>query len=524
MQQVSRRSFLKGAALTGAAAAGAAFMGCTPQTEDPNPPISTPQDPAPASKYKPVETIDCDVCVVGSGVSGLSAGVQAVQDGFKVLMLEASGMRSGQLWSPEGICGLDSRMAKEAGIHIEPGDIIEKDNVLFNFRLNPLFWVDMLARSGANIDWLEDLGVEFISVDNDARNNGGKGFYDFHRFPGNHECTKYYGDPMEAEFLKRGGELRLNTKGQELIFDETGKVAGLYATSDDGDIQINCKAVILATGGFCRNDEMMEEYFVGMHQGRWFTDGLVNNDGTGTKMALSAGGYVVARSILGGVGVTATKAAVPSGLGSNPNMMWVNEAGRRFTNEDVAEVCATMAAKNPVLEQVDSFTIADAAIVSFIEESNPAKFENALALAKEAATAGDTQVFMADTLDDLAKKMGFDPALFKKEVETYNGYCEAGNDKLFKKNPEKLRKIAEAPFFGFRQMCTGHGPIGGLVVNLDMQVVDRKANAIPGLYATGIESNMCYREIYTIEVPGSAMCWNIDSGRQAARHIAKTMK
>jgi fumarate reductase flavoprotein subunit len=222
-----------------------------------------------ASKVK--ETLDADIAVVGSGVSGLATGVQAAELGLKTILIEVSSSRGGS--GPEGIAAIGSSLQKKLGIEISLGDVIEHDAIFFNYRLNNLFWQDMLKASADNIDWLINKGVEFSGVVDDYKGMGK--FNMFHWFPGDHNCGRAYSAHMEKALLSHSNaSLVLKTRGRELIMDGD-QVVGLYATrSDKSVVRVNSRAVVLATGGYASNYDMVAERWKGLYSGRWECDGV----------------------------------------------------------------------------------------------------------------------------------------------------------------------------------------------------------------------------------------------------------
>lgn len=506
----NRRDFVKGATASAVGIAAIGMLdGCGNPTETEGNKSST------ASQYasKVKETIDADVLVVGSGVSGLAAAVQAAELGLKTALIEVNSSRGGI--GPEGISAMGSTLQKKLGIDIAMGDVIEHDDVFFNFRLNALFWQDMLKASGENIDWLISKGVEFTGVVDDYKGSGK--FKMFHWFPGDHNCANAYSAHMEKAFTSsNNASLILKTRGRELIMDGD-KVVGLYATkSDDSVVRFNAKAIVLGTGGYGGNYDMVAERWNGLYKGRWECDGILSNAGDGLNMALAVGGNDVSRErcFLGKI-VCKTKDTTLFNFGNLTRACWVNETGERFTNE-ACNTFGSFCTINPVINQQKSYAIMDANILS--DKDVISVFPDALNKAK--ANADAENLIMADSLEQLADKLGFDKKLFISQIQKYNTMCDAGKDSLFKKEAKNLIKIGTAPFFAARQILRGHSNIGDLEINRNMQVIRRDYSAIKGLYAVGIESNMNYRETYTIEIPGSAMCFNVYSGRAAVKHIA----
>ena len=278
--EINRREFLKKTALV--SVLGAGFLaGCSPKVQSEagkDTPITQGATNAPVS-----ETQNVDIVVVGGGISGLAAAVQAAQLGAKVVVLESQGATGGNGYGTEGIFGIGSKLAKAAGVSVNPQDIIIPTIKYFENRINPLFWKDMVVASGANVDWLQENGVQFEGkVDSYAPLGV---FPTFHWWKDGK--GKNYLEPMTAKAQALGANILKNTPGKDLIV-ENGKVVGITATQSDGKIiQFNSKAIIFATGGYAQNKQMMEER--GWRNTVYM--GFPGHNGDGLRMALAVGAH-----------------------------------------------------------------------------------------------------------------------------------------------------------------------------------------------------------------------------------------
>ena len=500
---LTRKDFLKTSAAT-AIAAGAVAGATIAQAEE----AEKPDYAAQVAEVK-----DIDLLIVGAGLSGLAAGVQAIDDGFAVTIIDT--IKTLERRGPEGLAGVGSSLQKEQGIELDVNAIMNRDGKFFNYRLDPMTWKDMLEASGANIDWLAEKGVVFTGQVDNYRDMGE--FETFHWFPGDHVAWQYYSTPMADYFTGHGGELLFQTTAVDLITDGDA-VVGAYATDAEGKvIQFNSKAVILATGGCGGSQEEIAKRFRTLPVGRYFCDGYFEDNGSGLNMALSVGGVdvCVQRCFLGGVANLSDEGDLRTfgntrGGGGALGCCWVNQYGERYCNE-AGTLEFAGAPLNALMSQEECYSILDATMAGDL-------LDKAIA---QGADPEDAQFFSGETLADLAAAIGADPAKLEATIAQYNEYVEAGEDKMFGKPAEYLSaKIETGPFFAARLVAVCHGMVGGLLVNRDFQVVRWDFSPIAGLYATGTESNMNYRETYTIEVPGTDACNTVYSGRRAAQHFA----
>lgn len=506
---LSRRGFLQGAVAAGAATAFAGLMaGCSSGSD-------SKADTADAAGYadQVSETIDAEVAVIGGGISGLAATVQASEYGAKTVLVEVGADVGGNGTGTEGMFGVNSDMQIEQGIDITLAEIISHEIDFFNYKINATFWSDQVENSGDNLNWLVEKGVEFSGV---VDNYGGVGQVPtFHWYKG--LASESYIPPMKAKAEEYGAQIITQTRARQLITDASGAVTGFYAEKADGSIlQVNANSVILASGGFGSNPELVEKQ--GIVLDTVSLTGNPSNVGDGLEMALEAGGFdnrnhtaYLSNACLNGISVFMAFQVAIDGSG-----LWVNPEAARYTNENCGAK-AMICAANAVLTQTGSYMVYDQAGI----DNLAAKFEGMFDLKgelEESLANGTDGLYTADSLDALAEKMGIDKATFADTVELYNSYCELGEDKSYGKEKELLNAIETGPFYAFKHVIMLGTTMGGILVNRNYQAVTVSREAIPGLYAIGTDSCMLYDGTYTIEVPASIGGHNLNSARTAVKH------
>jgi fumarate reductase flavoprotein subunit len=216
--------------------------------------------------------------------------------------------------------------------------------------------------------------------------------------------------------------------------------------------------------------------------------------------------------------------------------LWVNQQGERFFDESVA--VPTFRA-NAIARQKGrcAYLIFDESTRKSMEEKGfePAtaglaeneRLVNFDAQIKGLQDSGNKNVFVADTLEELAQKMGIKPDALQKTVDEYNRFCEKGHDDLLAKDPEFLCPVKVPKFYAFRIMPCAPVTFGGIKVNERMEVLNKEQDVIPGLYAAGNDANIMYGDTpdYShLKFAGSALGFALNSGRiageNAARYIA----
>lgn len=470
------------------------------------------------TSYTPTETIDADVVVVGSGSSGICATVQAAELGARTYCLEKNSFVGGNGFGTEGIFGLGTSAQKAAGIEVPSfRTIIETDAEYFNYRINSLFWKDMVENSADNYEWLVSNGVEFSGV---VDNYHGLGkvpcFHWFKDGKGENYIT-----PMVDKAQELGATIMMSTPVVDLVFTD-GTVTGVYAKQEDGSIiQINAKGVVLASGGYANNDEMMLDR--GYDLTYSINQGFAGHDGDGLTMAVEAGGNDVSlgRCFLRDPYIYGLNFFLPfsQGICRGGPLLWVNQDAERYVNENCGAITSGNNS-NAVHSQKQSWMIFDDALASTFAQTIDG-FRASLADAI-ASCPGDN-IYQADAVAGLATAVGLDPDALTATVERYNELCHGGIDEDFNKEVDKMVVLETPPYYIFRQDLSFWTSIGGIDTNRKMEVINKQGDTVSGLYAVGTDGCQLYRETYTMNIPASCQGNNCNSGRTAAKEIGSML-
>ena len=469
-----------------------------------------------------IKEYSTDFLIVGAGISGLAAAVQARQLKMDTIVIDKNGFVAGNGGGVEGIFGINTKMQQAAGIHAEKEDIIAKEAELGQYRADGSFWVDLINNSAANIDWLVNLGVQLTKVDD---YHGTCMFPTFHWFKGGFASVGYVpymkkkADELNVKFL-------LETSATSII-EENGSIKGVYAKTPNGYIKINAKATLLATGGVGHNPDLLEQ------QG-WSTKNIhycsmPSNTGDGYQMAMSVGAkdmlkespefmmnYIQAFPHEG-VHLYLDPINGFMSLPSGGPVIFVNQDGRRFVNENVK--------KYNLLYQRMAIKATKVSYEIFTQEifdkltQNVAKADEILAKALK-ENEGNS-LFKANSIAELAEKVNLPSDVLVKTVNDYNSFCDNGKDLEFNKDQDMLISMKEGPYYIARLDPSNLIGLGGIGSNRKFEVINNDFEKIPGLYASGMDSTMQYRDVYTITLGGSACAHNVNSGRQAAKNAEK---
>ena len=469
-----------------------------------------------------IKEYSTDFLIVGAGISGLAAAVQARQLDLNTIVIDKNGFVAGNGGGVEGIFGINTKMQKAAGIHAEKEDIISKEAELGQYRADGSFWVDLINNSADNIDWLVNLGVQLSKVDD---YHGTCMFPTFHWFKGGFASVGYVpymkkkADELNVKFL-------LETSATSII-KENGTVKGVYAKTPDGYIKINAKATLLATGGVGHNPDLLEK------QG-WSTKNIhycsmPSNTGDGYQMAMSVGAMDMLKESPEfmmnyiqafpheGVHLYLDPINGFMSLPSGGPVVFVNQDGRRFVNENVKKfnlLYQRMAIKaTKVTYEIFTQRIFDE-LTKNVENADKI-------LAKAVKENEGNSLFKANSISELAEKVNLPSETLVNTVNDYNSFCDNGKDLEFNKDQDMLISMKEGPYYIARLDPSNLIGLGGIGSNRKFEVINNDFEKIPGLYASGMDSTMQYRDVYTITLGGSACAHNVNSGRQAAKNAEK---
>lgn len=426
----------------------------------------------------------------------------------------------------------------------------------------------LIEESGETADWLQD--------------NYGFSFDPAYGFSGNvwavcvnHSGAKAYTqewyENAAQQLVDMGGQYMLETEGTDLLMQD-GKVVGVNAVSkaDGTEYTINAKAVILATGGFAPNSEMTTKYLSDEYyplSGEWKVFGQQQNDGKMIQSAIDNGagtfnigvtpavhnaGTVSFLSgydpieIPGEVGWQTQRQAyysvadIPMSLGNDNSAFNVNKYGERFANEERTSMFDPWKGGNIYYSIYSQDRLEEIAETGFTEMytgpsgsylgyyGSPIPTNTPLPEMFDVLVDAENSgiVVKADTLEELAEKLGMDAEVLTNTVETYNSYCENGEDPDFGKAANHLVAIGDGPYYAIKMAPYAYNTCGGLDINTNMQVLATDGETvIEGLYAVGTDSSgvlFTESDAY-VDFGGAAMGWAYTSGRLAGEHAATTI-
>jgi hypothetical protein len=475
------------------------------------------------------KVMECDLVVLGAGGAGLVAAVKASEDGVKkVIVIEKAKKAGGSSWFAGGP-GVGSQggggmggagRGGQAGQGAAPGGASAPGGGQGGM---PGAQGGAPGGQGAQGGGSQNVTGQFSSWF--TTKVGSENFVKTVRM----ERYKDLPDPSIGpgrggtflitkmlEFCqKQGIQVLYETPAKKFITDGKGKVAGVQADSKDGELVINCKACVIASGGFGRNYEKLKKYWPEEYNNKSIfflcPPGMM---GDGIDMAEAIGAYIDQtkwkQDVAGGFFLSypihhpyswSLMQIMDDGRFVSINLngkRWRNEGGEHVTLANQPGAVAYAVADSEIAEAVGSeFASGNAtsgmAAMAKDPNSNEARslkrwkedLEYEVALDEGGGRGNHAK--KANTLVELALKMDMDPKVFLETIERYNKFCETGKDLDFDKDAKYLKPIRKPPFYAiyghrFSQCTKG---LNGIAVNPNFEVLNPKGNTIPGLYAAG---------------------------------------
>lgn len=482
-------------------------------------------------------TITTDVVVVGAGAGGLTAGVAATDAGLKTIVLEKNAVVGGGGNYMEGTFFVGSALQKADNIGVNPERQFKRVMDFHHWRINARALNSWLKQTASVYDWLADHGVHYEAVKT-AFIDGNR---TWHMYKGGH------GTVLVQEFSTRikakGGEIMTSTPAQSLIIED-GVVKGVKAVARNGDtLTIRAGNTIIATGGFSGNKEMVKKY---LPYAGYESAGSPGRTGDGVQMLESAGAKLVNMNVCMQAGLWLK--GVPTDLQFGKDGVTKAEYVRLLAalfqpylktslqGDRVADETLPLEYISNAFEEVggEGFAVFDDKTrEEMIKEGLPrgyfgmvtpgTKFTNFDALFERGVKDGFC--FKANTLEDLAKLTGMDPARLAATTSRMNELVKIGKDEDFYKDAEWLREVKTGPFYAIKGSLRTYATTGGASVNEYFQPLDAKGNVIKGIYAIGQDAGGLYSDSYDMHIAeGTASSWAICGGKLAVDHIVKTAK
>ncbi len=414
---------------------------------------------------KEEKTIDTEIVIIGAGGAGMSAAIMVHQAGKKFVLLEKMPYAGGNTTKATGgMNAAETHYQKEQGIE-DSTALFAADTMKGGHALNDPELVATLAnRSAEAIDWLDTIGASLPKISY----SGGASVNRIHAPEDGSGVGGYLVDRFSAKLDELGVQIMFNTAATELLTDAEGKICGVKAEGEDSNYTINCKAVILATGGFGANEDMYTQYRPDLKG--TVTTNAPGATGDGIVMAQALGADLVdIEQIQLHPTVEQTTSMLITESVRGDGAILVNQSGVRFTNELLTRDAVSAAE----LEQEGQYAW-------IIFDQN---LRDHLKATEKYVKSGIT--VQADTIEGLAELLAIDPATLAKTLEDWNGYVKNQRDPDFGRTTGMDADLTTPPYYAIKIAPGIHHTMGGVKINTAAQVINTEGQAIPGLFAAG---------------------------------------
>lgn len=434
------------------------IIGCTNKEVEEN---KKPED---TDKVSEVSDKSTDVVVIGAGGAGLAAALEAKNAGKEVIVVEKMPVVGGNtLRATGGINAAGTSVQKQLGIEDSPEQHYE-DTMKGGYEKNDPELVKVMTDNAADaIEWLIGLGADL----SDIGRLGGASNDRAHRPTGGAPVGSHLIKVLSENAEKEGVEILMETTATEISYEDN-KVKGIVAKDKDGnEFNIDAKAVIIATGGFGANSDMVVQYDENL---KGF--GTTNNPGAtgdGITMATAIGADLIQMeeiqthpTVVPDNGFMITEAVRGNGA------ILINREGKRFINE------------------IETRDVVSEAILDQEKQTAFLFFDEGI---RESLKAIDKYVDMGltiegESIEELAKALEIDGDNLAQTVKLYNEYVDSKEDKEFSRS-DMPRKIEKSKYYAIEVGPAIHHTMGGLRINTKTQVLNADGNPISGLYAAG---------------------------------------
>lgn len=486
---------------------------------------------APA-KVDAVETYDVDLVIVGAGAAGTMAAIEAMEAGLDTIVLEKAGKVGGTSVCSTGFAAIGSDLQKAAGTDTYTVDSAFRELMDFcKWRANAPLVYNVLDQSASVANKIQGYWDKTtnpgVTKANVTAHDTGKG-------------TDKFNVLYDNFLVPAGVNVMLETRATSLI-KEGDAVVGVNAVRQDGTtVTVRADNVLVCTGGFGGNDEMLVEYF---GHDNFYLNGLHSNVGDGLNMCLEAGA-AVSDEVSPHLAEFCSNKNVDFYAGymkfmNQAGFLALDPSGNRFVNEEFF-VTQALSYGASALRRVGY------AYLIFTEDQLNAMTEKGLygVLSQEtidslklrarirvpsyytlkdemdvALAAGEA--FKADTLAELGETIGFsDMSIYNKAIEDYLKVLETGEDPLFGKRTDMMPSLDKGPYYAVKVISAIDGTYNGVLVNENMQAMNRDYDIIQGLYVAGQDAGGFFSYPY-YEGVGWTQGFAWTSGAVAVRYIVE---
>jgi fumarate reductase flavoprotein subunit len=388
-----------------------------------------------------------------------------------------------------------------------------------HWRQNARLIRDTIEKSGEVMQWLENKGMTINKITQFAGNDAPRVGHDGGEIGA---VGNMLLKTLTAQCEKHGIKIMCESQAKKILTDKQGTVTGILAAGKDGEINITSNAIVLASGGFAHNKELIRKYFPQLVDYQFGS--VPNMTGDGLLMVEEIGAIVDDQLAVLVVGLASARASsLNVNLDQRYDFIVVNKDGERFLDESISQTYNPDDVTNTLRRQrsKECFVLFDSALMRDAASSKESTLPGGIGASK-----GSTEVTekVANTWDEIAKYIGADPKALKETIERYNSFCKKGKDYDFFKDPKYLRPLDTPPYIAIRNRHGGQTTFGGIKINHRTEVLNKQDIPFRGLYAVGDCAGSWAPLTYSHRYPGSASSFAVCSGFIAGENAAKYIR
>ena len=471
--------------------------------------------------------LKANIVVIGGGGCGLAGAVSAAEKGARVILLEKNSIPGGNTSFVLGIFAAESQAQRRLNIDLSRDEAFKIAMDYAHWKIDPKIFRTFVDKSGDTIKWLEDKGLKFDNI---------PPLYPGHNIRTWH-CLADKGAGLPIILTLRhaceslGIMMLFKCEAKKILTGNKGEVVGIIASQEGKELTIETKAVIIGTGGYGGNRELLKKYFPSYSEKMVYI-GFPHVTGDGLRMAMEAGAATEGLGILmlhthyykGSIHI--------NGMAQEPATLWVNKNGERFVNEMLTfqpTECGNIIDRQPdkcVYSLFDDKVLHKVMEEGLLKGVPPRRIPGVCGIRPTnlnrelQSESAKGNIMIADSWNDVASWMGVASGALENTVEEYNSSCDRGYDEIFNKDRRYLHALRTRPYYAIKGYLCFLTTLGGIKINRHMEVLNNQDEPISGFYAGGDTTGGWQSDTYCMLLPGTASGFAINSGRIAGENAA----
>lgn len=469
-----------------------------------------------------------ELLVIGGGAAGIAGAAAAVEKGMKVTVVEPKKHPGGNGVFPRGIFAVDSIIQRHRLIFADVDEVFRKTMLDTHWKTDGRILRALLEKSGDTISWLMKKGVPICDVVHHMPNQTPEVFH----ITREKENTGLVVMKKLVQFLMdQGAQILTETRAKRLLTDENGAVTGALCTSDSGgELEIRAEKVLVCTGGFSANPDMLARFLPELKTGEAGALRGMPMVGDGIRMAMEAGADLEGHFTME---ISAPKLKHNNPISSlilgKPYNVWFNCFGKRFADEGIVynfPVSANACMRQPqsrvwvvFTQKMLERTLQDGMdIIELIhaKEGAAERFDGEMQKLIEEGT-----ILKCDSIGlEMAEFIGCDPETLRQSAAEYDRFCAAGRDALFAKDRRYLMPLSEGPFYCVAAGTSLLNTHGGIRVDETFHALDKDYRQVRNLFVAGVDFGGVDADVYNLNLSGHGFGFALNSGRIAGETAA----